>query len=86
MLSCREISRLYSESMDRKLSVRQRMSLWMHLRLCRLCSGFTENLQALRQIARRCAKDVKQDVKQDEAPAESLSPEARQRIGRILDN
>ena len=81
MLSCKEISRLYSESMDRTLSLRQRLSLWMHLRMCRLCSGFAKNLQLLRHAARRCADDVDRG----ETPVESLSPEARERIRRILE-
>lgn len=82
MLSCKEISRLFSESLDHKLTLRQRMSMWMHLQLCRLCSGFAKNLVFLRQASRRRAEEIERDARQG---TEALSAEARERIRRAME-
>lgn len=81
MLSCKEISRLYSESLDRKLPLRQRVSLWMHMQMCRLCSGFAKNLRMLRQLARQHDDALEQELAESDT---RLSPEARDRIHRAL--
>lgn len=75
MLSCREVSRLVSQSLDHKLSFRQRQQLRLHLLFCKLCSGFRRDLLAIRKAARREAGD----------PDVTLSPEARQRIEKLLE-
>ena len=81
MLRCREITKLVSDSMDRKLPWRQRLEVWMHLAMCRLCSGFAKQLRLLRLAARKSSErlaegDLVSDVK--------LSTEARQRISAAL--
>ena len=48
-LSCREASRLLSQSMDRKLRLGERARLRVHLALCDACSNFKRQLQALRK-------------------------------------
>ena len=48
-LSCREASRLLSQSMDRKLGLGERARLRLHLTLCDACSNFKRQLQALRK-------------------------------------
>lgn len=53
MLTCREASRLLSESRDRKLGRREKARLLMHLALCRACRNFERHLGILRQAMRR---------------------------------
>ena len=48
-LSCREASRLISDSMDRPLAKYERVSLCLHLLLCRNCRHFAGQLKIMRQ-------------------------------------
>lgn len=48
-LSCREASRLISDSQDRSLSAYERVSLRLHLFLCRNCRHFAGQLKVMRQ-------------------------------------
>jgi hypothetical protein len=81
MLRCREITKLVSDSMDGQLPWRQRMQVWMHLAMCRLCSGFAKQLRFLRLAARRSAE---RPAEEDSAAEVKLSEEARQRISSAL--
>ncbi len=83
MMSCKEVSRLLSESMERKLSSWERIGLWFHLSMCKLCKGFSKDLQQLREAARRHAEDVENDTGDSDAV---LSSEARERMKRRLES
>ena len=47
MLSCKEAAQLVSEGLDRELSIWQRMSLRLHVLMCRACSRYTHQVKAL---------------------------------------
>ncbi len=55
MLSCKEVTKLCSEALDRNLSLRERLSLRMHLMMCSGCTNFEEQMRHLRTITRRYA-------------------------------
>jgi hypothetical protein len=80
MLSCREVTQLVSESLDRELSLRQRVSTKTHLMMCRLCSRYNKQLAGLREAFRLHA--MREDDP-DIYPA-SLPSEARERIKQAL--
>ncbi len=48
-LSCREASRLISESRDRPLGLGEQVTLRIHLGLCTACTRFTRQLDFLRE-------------------------------------
>ncbi len=83
MMNCKEVSRLLSESMERKLSCWERVGLWFHLSMCRLCKGFSKDLQQLREAARRHAEDVENEARDS---GSALSSEARKRMKRVLES
>jgi len=83
VLSCREISELVSLSLERKLPLRQRLSMQLHLSMCRLCSGFRKQMLLFNQAARQEAERVERDSPRDDAP--QLSADARGRIQEALD-
>lgn len=56
MLNCTEATRLFSESQERKLDFKERMSLKMHSTMCSGCRNFGEQMKALRLTARAYAK------------------------------
>jgi len=83
MPSCKEVSRLVSESMDRELPFRQRFSMRLHLLMCSLCSRFRRQLAFLREVAHAFGDGGEEG----EQPANlQLSPQARARIKQILEH
>lgn len=56
MLSCREATRLVSESQDRRLGIQDRLSLRLHLAMCTACSEFDRQMGTLRTAMRRYAR------------------------------
>lgn len=55
MLNCKEVTRLYSESQERTLTLQERMSLKMHVMMCSGCHNFGKQIHTLRQAARAYA-------------------------------
>lgn len=52
MRSCREMTRLISESLDRKLTFRERLELRFHVLMCGVCRRFRSNVLAIRRKLR----------------------------------
>lgn len=53
MLTCREATRMMSEAQDRPLTPGERLSLRMHLLICRGCRAFDRQMDFLRAACRR---------------------------------
>ncbi len=84
MLSCRQVSELVSQSLERKLSLRQRFSLRIHLSMCTLCAGFRRQLLLLREAAHHEAQRLEEDTPLPGSP--QLSREAGERMKRALES
>lgn len=80
MLTCKQASEIISQSYDRRLSWRERLSLRLHLLICDACTNFAKQMRFLRQAARRF---VQGQTEADEQVR--LSTEAVDRIKRELD-
>jgi hypothetical protein len=48
MVSCKEASRLLSQSAERSLTLGERIRLRLHLRVCGACTRFKQQLQFMR--------------------------------------
>lgn len=53
MKTCKDISYLLSDSMDRPLTARERWVARLHLLICRHCSRFQKHLHFLHKAAAR---------------------------------
>jgi hypothetical protein len=53
MLSCRETSELLSQTQERRLGLRERLGLRLHLLLCDGCANFGRQLELIRAAIRR---------------------------------
>lgn len=53
MLTCKEATRRLSESLDRPLTLSERLSLRLHLAMCRGCSNYERQMVMLREACRR---------------------------------
>ncbi len=74
MLTCKEISQLVSQSLDRKLSLRQRMGVRFHLMMCSLCRAYEKQTLLLRNAVRTYGREN----------TERLPEESKQRIKKAL--
>lgn len=81
MLTCRDVTRLISESMDRTLPLGKRIGIRLHLLLCRFCTRYERQLLLIRDTVRRIASDENEPV--GPAPG-TLSAEARERIRKSI--
>jgi hypothetical protein len=83
MLSCKDATRLISQSMDASLPITKRISVRIHLLTCIFCTRYEQQLRLIRETLRR----ISATEDHPEWPAgENLSPEARDRIKKSLRN
>jgi hypothetical protein len=78
MLSCRQITRLVSQSMDTKLPWHQRLAVRFHLLYCSWCRRYASQIRFLRKATREVA-----NVADNEAPVR-LSDDAKVQIQQTL--
>jgi hypothetical protein len=56
MLNCQKATRLYSEAQERELSLKENMSLKMHVMMCSGCRNFGKHMYTIRQAMRAFAE------------------------------
>ena len=71
---CQAATRLQSEAIERKLPLRQRFGLRVHLMLCKWCRRYGKQITFLRDAAHEHPDELAEPVPQ------KLSNEARERI------
>jgi hypothetical protein len=79
MFCCKDVSKKFSESLDRKLPLHERMFIRMHQLMCRYCARFRRQLLLLRELSR---SDKIVGLSQDLSAG--LSQQARERIKASL--
>src|SRR5437899_12395635 len=75
---CRKMVPLMSESLERRLSIRERLGLRLHLLVCTWCARYLEQIKFLRRILRGQSSQASTEL------APSLAYEARERIAKAL--
>jgi len=53
MLTCKEVSRLVSQGLDRRLGFGERIALRVHLMICTGCTNFSRQVAFLRKAVAR---------------------------------
>lgn len=81
MLSCKDATRIISQSMDASLPVVKRIRLRLHLRICEWCARYERQLLLIRDMLRRL--DAAGDRPEGQAGG-TLSEHARERIKTSL--
>jgi len=56
MLSCKEVTRLVSQGLDRELSLGERTMLRFHLAICQGCRNVSRQLALLRHAVRQLSE------------------------------
>ena len=77
--ACNAMVRLMSESLERPLSTRERVTLKLHLFVCAWCAGYLKQLRFIRRILQ-----LKASSSESVPVAASLSSAARERIVSTL--
>lgn len=81
--TCKQMAPVMSESLERPLTLRERLTLKLHLWVCVWCVWYLENLRTMRSALR--ARAAHEAAAADEVEsAVKLSEEARERIRRAL--
>ena len=75
--ACKQIVKVISESMERKLSLRERITVKLHLWICLWCVWYLEQLNLMRDTIRSKAS---QESNLDSSSLPPLSAEARERM------
>jgi hypothetical protein len=80
---CKAIAPLMSESLERRLTLRERVTLKLHLWVCIWCVWYLEHLRLMRRaVAARAANEA--EGNDEIASALTLSAEARERLKQAL--
>lgn len=53
MMHCKETARLVSEMKDHRISLRQRIGVYVHIVMCRMCRAYNAQLSAITRLSRR---------------------------------
>jgi hypothetical protein len=77
--ACRDMTRLMSQSMERRLSLRGRITLRLHLFVCLRCVRYLRQILTLRKVMRNST-----ELLVAKEPAPTLSPDARERMKTAL--
>jgi hypothetical protein len=77
MLSCKAICQIVSESQDAKLPLHKRISVRLHLFMCKACQRMAHQMELLREAASRHESDWRTT---QHSGQETLSKEASTRI------
>lgn len=56
MLSCKQVTRLISQGLDRDLGFTERVRLRVHLAICEGCTNFSTQVTLLRQAMAKLAE------------------------------
>lgn len=84
MLTCKDASRLQSQSQDRRLHLGERLSLRLHLLICDNCQRFKQQLELIRRACQRLNESDEAVPSALEADSKELSSEAKARILKEL--
>ncbi len=80
MLTCKQASQLLSQSLDRKLSAKERLFLQLHLLICKYCKRFGIQIRILRTALKKLSVNVESDENV------RLPSDARARIANVIES
>jgi hypothetical protein len=82
MLSCKEATQAVCEGLDRRLPLRRRMALRLHVMMCGLCRAYLRQVRALDALVRGRFRDG--PPPSTETTPLALPPAVRERLKAAL--
>ena len=83
MLSCKETTRTISEGLDRKLPLRRRIALRLHVMMCSACRAYKRQVEGLNELV---SGRFRRDHSSHLPESQSLSEESREKMKAALRN
>lgn len=78
MLNCKQVTQLISKSFIQRLSIRERLSLWVHVGMCGTCRSF-------RRLQNKLHNTVRSKITESETDSENqLSETVRERMKAVV--
>jgi len=74
MLNCKEATEMVIRQQTEKLGLMERMNLWMHLSMCRLCSLFAKQNALIDQSVKKL----------DDAQPSHMHGEVKEKITEVI--
>jgi len=65
MMSCRQATRLMSDRQERKLTVKENVSLKLHIMMCFACQNFGKQMNVLRKISKAYINEERESLGKD---------------------
>jgi hypothetical protein len=72
MLSCKEATRMIAGDTGRDTSLRGRLSLTLHLAMCRTCRAYARSLRLIGETARRLYQPSPADLERSQATLDAV--------------
>jgi hypothetical protein len=79
MFNCKQASELVSQSLDRPLTITERMSVRIHLLICKACARFGRQLAIMQVTIKKFIADTEQNAELN------LSPDAKERMAVAIE-
>ena len=86
MISCKKASELISKSMEEQLSVREGVSLKVHLFVCEFCEQFKKQIETLRTALSSGMRGSKLEQFEETLEAPIIPTETKERIKKLIDD
>lgn len=81
--TCKEVTRMASDVMDRRLPLKQRIQMKLHFMTCSLCLRYFQQLQLMREMAHQQAGQIEE---MNSSANPSLPSATRERFKRMLNS
>jgi len=81
MLTCKQVSYLASKKLDKKLTLIEQLSFFLHIMMCRLCREYAKDISALHKLVSTASRAGKMILPN----SAKLSVHSRDRIKQVLD-
>lgn len=81
--SCEVVTRMMSDAMDRRLPLKERIQVKLHLMICVWCTRYGEQIVLVRNALRQHPDKLTQSGPAPKG-SDSLSPDARDRMKKML--
>jgi hypothetical protein len=76
--SCKDVTRMMSEAMDRQLPLRKRLAVYLHRLTCVWCDRYYRQLHLMRDRSKKFHLHL------DDVSNEELTPDAKVKIKRAM--
>jgi hypothetical protein len=79
--ACKEASKLASDSLDRRLSLRERLKLKIHMLMCGKCKNSNETMKLIRNTATLISQSRSGEIRLTDEQRESLHKALEEKRG-----